>query len=304
MIIPKTRTSPVPFLVGLLAFSLAGSSLISAKALAGSAGPFTLSLLSMLGGLVLLFPVAAARGELGVSGRAFRGCVLQALTGMALFRVCVVIGMAHVSAALAGIAMSAGPFLMAAVGFFIFRERPGRRDVLALGLVVAGTCIMRFRSSGGEIWGVVLLLVALAGETAMNALRKSTAADPIPSAANALYVTLWGMILMAPFAAVEVAVKGLPVFGTKQLAALAWYGVGPTALGYLAWSYSALRLSSRTLGIATAASPLAALALGALVLGERIGTVEAAGWTVAFCGVALAASRMVPMSGRQADAER
>lgn len=277
------------FLMGILAFSLAGSSVAASAILGRELGPATATALSTLAGLPPLLVLLPGAGGFRQPKAGVVRCALQALTGMALFRVFLALGMEDCDAGVAGLILASGPLVMSLGGAAFFGERLAVRDAFALIAVAGGTALMRGSGGGRFGWGAVLVFGAVLGESAMHLLRRAAKdeAKPLGSVANAFYTTLWGFAMTLPFAISECAAQGLPRLTVSAWIAVAWYGIGPTAAGYLAWGYAAIRLPAGRLGLATAALPLTALLSGLLFLGESLRPGAAAGWIVALAGIGL-----------------
>lgn len=265
-------------LAAVAGFSLAGSSVVANRIIGADLPPFGMVFLSLLAGLpVLAFAVRRQsrplfRAPLRLWGRA----TLQGLGGIVLFRLLLLTGMGYLDGPGAALILGTGPLLLGLGGMLFYGDRPGRGAWIGMGLASLGLALLRFGPGGSTDWlGALCIFGAVVGETAMSLLGRRTPAET-DQGENAWRTVFSAAVLVAPLALGEILKSGLPHPSTAALAALLFYGIGPTAFGYLCWSHAAARLDSATLGICTAAVPLSALAFSALLLGERPGLVRLA----------------------------
>lgn len=283
------KTSPAPspaqaILVGGLGFALAGSTVVAGRILGSSIPPFTTVVLS----LVLALPVLAwvsqplRKPSLASLGRA----ALQALFGLVLFRILLLEGTRTVDGLAAGLILGLGPLLLGLGGRILFRDRMGGLAWAGLGLATAGVILVRIGPGTQlEAKGALCLLGAVLGETVMSLLARTS--PPGDAADNALWTIVAALAMTLPLATLETLAQGWPIISPASAWALAYYGLGPTALGYLAWSYAATRLDSGTLGIVNTAAPISAALLSAVVLKEGLGLARLAALLVLVGGLGL-----------------
>jgi len=278
-------------LVGAAGFALAGSTVVTGRLLGSTLPPFTTVLLSLVTGLPLLAVFAAPRRL--PDPRVFLRSVLQALGGVGLFRVLLLEGTKTVDGLVAGLILGLGPLLMGLGGQVFFADRLAPRAWWGLGWATAGVVLVRLEPGTQiDLWGALCLLGAVAGETAMSLLARKTRAQE--SADNAWWTIVAAALLSFPLAVFETITQGWPSIGPPTAWALVYYGVGPTALGYWAWSFAASRLTSATLGATATAAPVSAALLSALILGEPLGGARGAALAVVVGGLALYAHKPGP----------
>ena len=167
-----------------LAFSLAGSSVVSARFVSGKLGLFTIAAVSLL--LALLFLITMCGRALidslrGFTAAKFRPLALQALMGIFLFRMFLLTGLNHTSSVEAGILTGATPAITAMLSQLILKEAPDWKKrvgilcsvggvLLIQGLMEGGTAF-----TGGHLLGNFLVLCAAGCESGFNILSRITA---------------------------------------------------------------------------------------------------------------------------------
>lgn len=282
------KTAPVPMterlrgcLEILAAFALAGSSVPLGKKLTGELPLFLTAFLSLGTALLVLGPVLwLRRRELKQLGRRSLGLiVLQALSGMVLFRILLFAGLRLTGALDAAIITSLTPLVVGLAGVLFLGERLCPRLAAALFLAVAGVLLLKLGPhvlapsgtglSAGSLAGGGLVFLAVCGEAAMTVLRKK---DPsgIDSLLNTGLIVATAFLCMLPLAVAETLhLGGVPRLTPLQIGGLAYYGAGATALAYILWGSGCRRIPASLAALFMAAMPLTAALLAVLVLGEK-----------------------------------
>jgi drug/metabolite transporter (DMT)-like permease len=296
-------------------FVLAGSSVAAAKLLAGLPVFFAAA-----GGaavaLAALVPLAAAeaRPERGAWRRALPLLAAQALFGIALFRVLMLLALERTSAAVAGVATSATPALTALLSALFLKERIGPRT--AAGIALAALGIGALQSGGlelagaggasalagsGQFGGCLLALGAAASESAFNVLSKRLPATIGPRLASAsvmaIALLLLGALSLAAGERVEWGAIGL-----ERLLAFAYMGLFASALAYILWFAGVARIPVSTAGAFAGLMPLSSFALSIAFLGERPRAAAYVGSALAIGGIILCASGPRPAARRLEEA--
>ena len=294
-----------------LAFTLAGTSVVSARLVSKQLGAFTVAAVSLLFALAVLLPFCA--GSFGalrrLSPRGWLSLVLQALFGIFLFRLLLLWGLMRTSAGEAGILTGATPAATALFAVLFLREKLSAARLAGIVSTVAGILLLQGLFSGGlpsarHIVGNLLVLCAAVSEAVFNTLSRRFAVapkeadeQPDPAAQTAAVIALALLLSLVP-ALFERPFRSLADVEPAAWLALIWYGVAVTAVGYFFW-YGGIRRSG---GITAAAfsgmMPLTSVLLSAAVLGERAGWALWAGGALVTAGMLMTG---VPASvgGRQ-----
>jgi DME family drug/metabolite transporter len=143
-------------------------------------------------------------------------------------------------------------------------------------LVVSG------RSATVSVPGILLALGAGAGYAGYTvAAKRRLDEGETPEAVMAGAFGTGGVLLLP---VLLIAGPGF-LADLDGIAMIAWLGVVPTAIAYIAFARGLQGLSAGEVATLTLAEPLTAAALGALVLGERPGILAVAGATLVLLGL-------------------
>lgn len=128
------------------AFMLAGTSVITAWLLNGKLAAFTITAISLLLALMILVPMrlqALVRTLRSRAGTNWRQLLLQAVFGMFLFRMFMLFGLSHTSAAEAGIITGATPAITVVLASLVLKERVNRFSLLGIASTVSGIILIQ-----------------------------------------------------------------------------------------------------------------------------------------------------------------
>ncbi|HEX8518248.1 MAG TPA: DMT family transporter [Pseudonocardia sp.] len=188
-----------------------------------------------------------------------------AATGLVLFNVGVVRGVAHAEPAVIAVAVAAVPLVLAVAGPLAARARPAPAVVLGAAVVSVGAALV---SGGGrtDAAGLGWAAVVLACEVAFTLL-----AVPVLGRLGAWAVSQYAVGI----AAVALALLGVVVEGpaavttldARDLLAAAHLAVVVTALAFLLWYTAVTRIGADRAGLFTGVAPMAAAAGGVLLGG-------------------------------------
>lgn len=229
-----------------------------------------------VGAAVLL--AVFGRASLWPALRPVLGRVLGAGICTALSVWCWFLGIERIGAAIPTlIAMCLPPVLVTIVALLRGQERLDAPLLIVLGAALGGTVLIVWRHGGGAVvepavmWAGVGFSVAAAVLYAAFTLLSGGLSQRLGAGPSAACLSL--------VAAGTMALTGLlrPLAWPTDVAPEAWFlylGVVTAALGLLAFSWGAARLSPTALTVATLVEPLTAVALAASLLGERLGAAQ------------------------------
>ncbi|MFF4366825.1 DMT family transporter [Streptomyces sp. NPDC001594] len=232
--------------------SLAEAPLFTAQAVRYAAAALILVLLARAAGVPL--PRPRGREWLWLAG--------VAATGLVLFNVAVVRGVAHAEPAVIAVAVASVPVLLGVVGPLLEGRRPSRRVLLAAPVVVAGAVLVE---GGGrtDAAGVGWAALALACEAGFTLL-----AVPVLGRHGAWGVSVhavWmGAVMLAGLAVFTEPPSAVTELGAAQWAAVGYLAVLVTAVAFLLWYRTVAAVGSGRAGLLTGVAPLAAAGAGAL----------------------------------------
>ncbi|MCL6612589.1 MAG: DMT family transporter [Peptococcaceae bacterium] len=296
-----------PHLKGMLfltgAFALAGTSVISARFVAEKLGTFTITAVSLFFALLILVPPAAGRiieSIRGASARDWAYLFLQALFGIFLFRMFLLLGLLHTTSAEAGILTGATPAITAVLSRLLLKETMGASKITGIlstvtgilfiqGLLVPGKCFLP-----DHIFGNILVLCAAACESLFNvcsrvAVVKARPAEKaaMPPMVKTVIVSFIAMFLCLIPACFEQPAGSLAKLGLQGWISLVWYGVFVTALAFLFWYSGIKRCPASTAAAFSGMMPFTALLLSVLILGEHAAVQQWFGGILVISGMVL-----------------
>jgi drug/metabolite transporter (DMT)-like permease len=235
--------------------------------------------------LVLLALAGSARVPIvRPRGREWLWLAGIAATGLVVFNVAVVRGVAHAEPAVIAVAVACVPILLGIVGPLLEGQSPRRQILVAAVVVTIGSGLVE-GAGRTDAAGVAWALVALCCEAAFTLL-----AVPVLARHGA-----WGVSVHSVWmGAVMLAVLGLAAEGTGAVAeltaadwaALAYLAVMVTAVAFLLWYSAVAALGSGRVGLLTGVAPVSAALTGVLTGSHPPGPVVWTGILVVIAGLA------------------
>ncbi|TCL55246.1 drug/metabolite transporter (DMT)-like permease [Kineothrix alysoides] len=269
----------------LCAFSLAGTSVVSARFVTGKLGNFTITAVSLFFALVFLVLLCGRQLIRCLSQMSFRDfgfLILQALCGIFLFRMFLLNGLRNTSAGEAGILTGATPAITAILAIAVLREPAGSRKVFGILCTVIGILVIQGVLTPGSgldlkhMGGNMLVLCAAACESVFNTLSRISAlrnseesAMPSNPVSQTTIVTAIAMVLCLIPAAFEHPIKRLAAIDLLEWTALLWYGIFVTALAFICWYAGIKRCGAFTAAAFSGMMPFTSMLLSAALLGEN-----------------------------------
>lgn len=280
------------------AMALATTIVLWASAFAGirvavrAFSPEHLSILRLGVASAVLGAIALARGGLRVPARAdLPRLVLVAFAGMAAYQLLLNAGEVSVPAGTASLLVNVSPLIAAVLAVTLLGERLSARARAGIAIGFAGAVLVGLSGDGGVGFDARALLVvgaAVAQATffvAQKGLLERSRLDAFDVTAWAMWL---GTAMLLPFApGLPRAVASAPA---DALAAVAFLGVGASALGFVCWAYASARLPVSFAASTLYAVPVVAGLVAWLWLGEAPAPLAVAGGVVAIAGVAVTAA--------------
>jgi len=297
-----------------MAFTLAGTSVISAKAVSGKLGVFTITSVSLFLALLLLLPVNGkklARCLRAMSAKDWILLVFQAVFGIFLFRLFLINGLLHTSTAEAGILTGATPAITATFAAILLKEPLNKKKIAGIISTVCGILILQglFQAGSGfsseHFAGNLLVLCAAASESTFNLISRVFAVNneshhkaPFTPLVQTTLVSLLALILCAVPALFENPVQGLSILGSAQWLALLWYGFFVTALAFFCWYEGIRRCGAITAAAFSGMMPFTSMLLSVVILGERAQWQQWLGGLLVISGMIFIGRSSSPVYGR------
>ncbi|GAB3782125.1 DMT family transporter [Dyella agri] len=283
-----------------LAMLTVGSTVVAGKLVVDGLPPFLATALRF----ALATPLLALATQLGgvrwprLDARTLGLLVVQAAAGSTGYTVFLLAGLKLTPAADAGVLLGALPAAVGVLSVLLLREHLRPRNLLAIALATIGVLLTALQAGTGlpsarALLGDALVLAAVACEALFLLLNKRLR-TPIAPLAQATLMSGFGLLLALPPALLELAGQPAPAWSPTALLAVAWYALGPTAIGYWLWYRGAARLSGVQAAPFTALAPPTALLLSALLLGERLHAAQWAGTALVVAAVLVNVIRVAP----------
>ncbi len=240
--------------------------------------PVTLGLLRLVVGVAVL--AVALRFRLGLGRRELPRIVAAgAIVGLTL--VFQFVGTGLTGGAEGALLTTTTPAFVLLFGAVLERERVDPAAWLGVAVALAGVAVVAGRNATGasvegELAGLPSRLVGdalLVGSAATWALYSSVG-RPLVHAVGAVRAILGSsavaVLLVAPLVPIELASAALPPLDLPAIAAVAYLGVGATAVAWSLWYRGYAAAPPAVSAAAFFAQPIVGAALGALALGEPI----------------------------------
>jgi len=284
------------FVLVVLGAVLWGTGGLAGAALAGrGTDMLTVACLRLgLGGGVLLAGLLVA-GRLGRVPRTRQVLVRVAATAAlaAVYQACYFLAVQMTSVGVATfVALGASPVIVAGVTAVRTRRGPDPRTRAAVVLALAGLALLvGFRGGGSApVAGAGLALLAAAAFATMTMVNRRPVAGLDALVLTGTSFTL-GAVMLAPVA-VLTASAGLPSGGAGWLL-VAYLGIGPTAMAYVAFFAGLRTVPSTTASLLALLEPLTAAVGAYLLRGEALGATGLLGALLLGSAVAVLRPRRV-----------
>ncbi len=277
----------------LLAFSLAGTSVITGYILSDKLGSFTITAVSLGIMLICLLPFY---GKITLQTirllkkSDWKMIGLQAIFGIFLFRIFLLFGVGLTSTLEAGILTGATPAITSVLAFLILKERLSGWTAIGIACTVLGIVLLQGVNlsaaafSMEHIGGNLLVLCAAASESAFNILSRKHRAKQqqhlkvqIHPLVQTLLVSAIAFVLSILPAITEQPFSAFQWVGIKEWLALLWYGLIVTALAFV-FFYKGIKLcNAYTAAAFSGMIPLTSMLLSLFFLHEPISYAQWAG---------------------------
>ncbi|MBM0108380.1 EamA family transporter [Steroidobacter sp. S1-65] len=281
----KTRS----MLLLLLTMTVWGSTFVVTKDLVALWPPFTLALVRVGLGTLVLLPMAFSRHRRG-DRLPWSTMWLMGLVGVALYYLTFNLAMVYVSASQGALVQASIPAMTALVAVLWLRERASAMRWLGIALSVGGILIVFSGSvgnGGGEapMLGNFLMFSSVVCWAFYTSLAKRVAGFDSMVVTTAVMGT--GTLLLVPLAGYEIVAAG---DGLTPLPLRAWLGIlylGAMASGlaYVLYNASLRHLDASAVGVYTNLIPVVGVLTGVIVLGEPLSGRAVLGGLVVMLGV-------------------
>jgi len=271
----------------VLAVVLWASAFVAIRAVGESLSPAPLALLRLGVAAAALTVVVLVKGTVRVrlSRRSFLLICAYAVLWLAGYTVALNAGERHVDAGTAAMLVNIAPLLVAFAAGRFLGEGFSRPLIIGSLVALGGTVIIAAGASADrDVAGVLLCLLAAALYAGGVLIQKLALRDVDGLTAIWLGCVIATAVLLpwAPQLVSEVAVAP-----AGAVAAAAYMGVFPTAIGFTAWAYALRRMDAGRLTATTYAVPAVSVLLSWLLLAEIPTAYGMVGGAICLVGVAI-----------------
>lgn len=266
------------------AFTLAGTSVISAGIVSGKLGSFTITAASLFFALLFLLPVCGGTliTEIKLlSAKDYLSMAIQSLCGILLFRLFLLSGLRLTSAGEAGIMTGATPAFTAILAMVLLKESINGKKLAGTLSTIAGILLIQGLFDNNLVIdhfiGNLLVLCAALCEALFNvfsrlfAVKTNAHRHTLQPMVQTTIVSAIGLFLCLIPVVFENPVPLLSCLGTREWMALVWYGLFVTALAFMFWYEGIRRCGAFTAAAFSGMMPFTSMLLSMFILGERIG---------------------------------
>ncbi len=297
----------------LFAFLLAGTSVVTGRILLEKLGSFTIAAVGL--GLLLLCLTPFYLKKLVRTVRRIHKAdwymlLSQAVFGIFLFRVFLLLGVQSTSTIEAGILTGATPAITALLAYVFIRERLTKKSLLGVGCAVGGIVLLQGLNlmgnsfSIGHFWGNIYILCAAASESLFQVLSRKhqltqaqkTQIEPM---VQTLLVSFLAFLLCVVPAILERPAVSFAATGPVEWLALVWYGLVVTAVSYALFYAGVRRCDAYTAAACSGMMPLTSVLLSMLLFGETPGVAQCAGGALILAGMLLIGEKEMPPAVRE-----
>ncbi|WP_210716950.1 DMT family transporter [Amycolatopsis acididurans] len=207
-----------------------------------------------------------------------------ALSGLVLFNVAVVRGVAHAEPAVIAVAVACTPVLLGVLGPVLERRTPRGRIVLAAVVVTVGGVLVE-GTGRTDAAGVGWAVLALACEAGFTLLAVPVLERHGPWGVSVHSVWIAAVVLLALGFATEgpTAAAGLTA---AEWGAIAYLAVMVTAVAFLLWYTAVASLGAGRVGLLTGIAPISAALTGTALTGTAPGPLVWLGMAAVIAGLA------------------
>lgn len=230
--------------------------------------------------------------EAPLDGRTRRLLFLESFIGNFLFSICLLFGLRHSSAIVAGVILAGIPAAVALLSWGVLREKVSRRVLLGILLGVAGIALVALSrsdqtsDSDSSALGAALLLAAVFCEAAYVVIGKQLTAQISARRISAL-INLWGLALVTPLGLWQALSFDFGQVGAASWGLLVFYAAAASMVSVWLWMTGLRYVPAAKAGVFMVFLPVATGLVG-LALGERLVGIQAAAYALALGGVLLA----------------
>jgi drug/metabolite transporter (DMT)-like permease len=280
------RARPANLITGILAMMLVGGSVGVSRTLTG-APLFTAQAIryAAAAGVLLAVARSARIPILRPRGREWLWLSGIAATGLVLFNVAIVRGVAHAEPAVIAVAVACVPVLLGVVGPLAEHQAPGRRILLAA-LVVTGGSVLVAGAGRADAIAVAWAAVVLLCESAFTLLAVPVLPRHGPWGVS-VHSAWIGTLLLIVLGGVTEGPGSAGRLTAADWAAIGYLAIMVTAVAFVLWYSTVAALGAGAAGLLTGIAPAAAAVAGIVIGSQPPRPLVWLGILIVICGLAI-----------------
>jgi drug/metabolite transporter (DMT)-like permease len=279
-----------------------GSTFVVTKGVNEQVQPFTLALVRVAIGAVVLLGCALIRQARGGSHSPWSSLpwgtiISMGLIGVVLYYAVFNYSLVYTSASQGALVQSCIPAMTALVAVVWLREHASAMRWAGIALSMVGVLIVfsgaDAESGSGSLLGNVLMFISAVLWGIYTSMAKRVATyDPLQVTAGIISV---GAVMLLPLAAFEVGAAGRPSIDLQAWFGMAYLGAGASGLAYMMYSAALKHVDASEAGVYTNLIPIVGVITG-IMLGEPLSARAIIGGVVVLVGVWLTSRQPTPVS--------
>lgn len=276
------------------AMLIVGTSVVASKIVVDTMPIYTASTLRFLIAAVILLAITPLTGGFPKLSLRIHGILAaQALVGLVVFNVLLLLGLDLTTAIASGIITSMTPAVVALLSIPL-GDRLQPVGWAGVSLVIAGVAVVNIfgtdeaTSASRPLLGATLVFLAVVGEALYAVLGKVATASvkPVPMAT---LVTVYGLVLFLPFAAFDIGDFHPGDVPPRGWVAIVYLAAIVTVVAFALWFHGLQNVSASTAGAFTGMIPVGTILATAVFLDEPVRWLHLAGMGVVIAGIVLVA---------------
>jgi drug/metabolite transporter (DMT)-like permease len=279
-----------------------GSTFVVTKGVNEQVEPFTLALVRVAIGAVVLLGCALIRQARGGSHSPWSSLpwgtiISMGLIGVVLYYAVFNYSLVYTSASQGALVQSCIPAMTALVAVVWLREHASAMRWAGIALSMVGVLIVfsgaDAESGSGSLLGNVLMFISAVLWGIYTSMAKRVATyDPLQVTAGIISV---GAVMLLPLAAFEVGAAGMPSIDLQAWFGMAYLGAGASGLAYMMYSAALKHVDASEAGVYTNLIPIVGVITG-IMLGDPLSARAIIGGVVVLVGVWLTSRQPTPVS--------
>ena len=269
-----------------------GSTFVVTKGVNEQVQPFTLALVRVAIGAVVLLACALIRQARGGnhspwSALPWRTMIAMGLIGVVLYYAVFNYSLVYTSASQGALVQSCIPAMTALVAVVWLREHASAMRWAGIALSMVGVLIVfsggaDSESGSASLLGNVLMFISAVLWGIYTSMAKRVATyDPLQVTAGIVGA---GAVMLVPLAAFEVGAEGMPSVDLQAWLGMAYLGAGASGVAYLMYSAALKHVDASEAGVYTNLIPIVGVITG-IMLGDPLSARAIIGGLVVLLGV-------------------